>query len=135
MLKVYGHAVLPSRTCNNCQSRYFVVEPDDMCCEIMAPTELDNSEFKVVSETTESDEIAYYGNCTYCDKPITDSRDAHLDHFYPWSLGGSNDSSNLNLSCGTCNSMKRDKVFDSVKEVRRFLQNRRAEKALEAKFK
>lgn len=51
----------------------------------------------------------HYGNkCLACGepKPLT------VDHVIPLSKGGSNDISNLQPLCGSCNSIKRDKAID-----------------------
>jgi hypothetical protein len=39
-----------------------------------------------------------------------------FDHYFPVSLGGTNDEENLWLACGNCNNAKSDKIeaFDSV---------------------
>jgi 5-methylcytosine-specific restriction endonuclease McrA len=44
------------------------------------------------------------GRCAYCREKI--SGRPHIDHIMPKSLGGSNDRSNLQLTCSTCNLTK-----------------------------
>ena len=44
--------------------------------------------------------------CIACDEPIV--RDRHIDHIMPLILGGSNDISNLQGLCPTCNMRKHD---------------------------
>lgn len=44
-----------------------------------------------------------HGNATHG----LDGKPWHIDHIEPWSLGGSNDESNLTLACATCNVKKR----------------------------
>lgn len=41
--------------------------------------------------------------CTYCD---AETDDPHIDHIFPLSRGGSNDFSNLTVSCPACNIRK-----------------------------
>lgn len=46
---------------------------------------------------------AQHGRCAYCDKALGRY---HIDHKQPISRGGSNDLSNLHLTCGKCNMRK-----------------------------
>lgn len=46
--------------------------------------------------------------CWWCGKPITDQH--HIDHVVPLSRGGSNDISNLRVTCPPCNARKKDKL-------------------------
>jgi hypothetical protein len=53
------------------------------------------------------------GACVRCgDRPPT--VELHVDHIYPWSKGGSNDLSNLQLLCERCNLSKGAKVEDGM---------------------
>lgn len=53
--------------------------------------------------------------CTYCDKKVRFSS-AHVDHIWPKSKGGSNDSWNLVVSCAPCNQSKGNKIDGRVVE-------------------
>jgi 5-methylcytosine-specific restriction endonuclease McrA len=44
------------------------------------------------------------GRCAYCRIKLTDK--FHVDHIMPLKLGGSNERSNLQLTCGSCNHKK-----------------------------
>ena len=46
--------------------------------------------------------------CFYCRRPQPEA--AHVDHVIPWSFLFDDAEWNLVLSCGTCNSQKRDKI-------------------------
>jgi 5-methylcytosine-specific restriction endonuclease McrA len=50
------------------------------------------------------------GECVYCRASLTSY---HVDHIQPLVRGGSNDVSNLQLLCPTCNMSKRDKAHDA----------------------
>lgn len=46
--------------------------------------------------------------CAYCGKPLRKtSKEGHIDHLFPASLGGFNHISNRVLSCGTCNEAEK----------------------------
>jgi len=49
------------------------------------------------------------GHCYYCRKNVA-LNEYHLDHVIPLSRGGSNDISNIVVSCAACNLSKRDKL-------------------------
>jgi 5-methylcytosine-specific restriction endonuclease McrA len=49
--------------------------------------------------------------CAYCDKPIN-GKDKTLDHMHPVSLGGLHSIHNAVICCYSCNSRKRDQLFD-----------------------
>ncbi len=51
------------------------------------------------------------GKCFYCQKELRHARNSwHADHVIPLSKGGSNDISNIVISCPTCNRKKHDKL-------------------------
>jgi hypothetical protein len=50
------------------------------------------------------------GKCAYCEGTILFNEVFHIDHIHPISKGGTNDDSNLTLSCVACNVRKRDKL-------------------------
>lgn len=51
---------------------------------------------------------AQKGKCYYCNVKVDD--EYHVDHIVPLSRGGSNDPSNLVISCPTCNLSKNDRL-------------------------
>lgn len=51
--------------------------------------------------------VRYSGKCAYCGKPTTKSAGT-VDHYIPWSLGGTNEQGNLRWSCYSCNQLKGD---------------------------
>lgn len=44
--------------------------------------------------------------CAECNKSVRLQRTRHVDHIMPLSKGGSNDASNIQILCSTCNLMK-----------------------------
>jgi HNH endonuclease len=50
------------------------------------------------------------GLCQECWMALTPGDDVHYDHIYPWSRGGGNDESNVQLLCQTHNLRKGDKI-------------------------
>lgn len=51
------------------------------------------------------------GKCYYCFKKLSQGKKAyHVDHIIPLSRGGSNDPSNLVITCPSCNLSKKDKL-------------------------
>jgi 5-methylcytosine-specific restriction endonuclease McrA len=75
------------------------------------------------------------GRCAWCKyKLFLPGRKVHIDHVDPLYLGGSNDPSNLVLSCARCNMRKfvdgRYVVPDWIKESKAGLEKIRARKNL-----
>lgn len=52
------------------------------------------------------------GICHYCSRPLNPFRNFSIDHVVPFSLGGTEDFSNLVAACKTCNSRKHAKPYD-----------------------
>lgn len=71
--------------------------------------------------------------CQYCEHDGLASpenwRYTTVDHFIPKTQGGTNDLDNLKTSCSYCNSLKGDKLFSSVEEVRDYIKKRKVEDA------
>lgn len=62
------------------------------------------------------------GLCAYCGNHLDDY---HVDHIKPISFGGSNNQSNLCLSCPTCNLTAGSLVFHGFFEKRDYIINKR----------
>ncbi len=62
------------------------------------------------------------GNCKGCDVHFSDARHFHSDHIYPQSHGGVSVLKNLQLLCGSCNSIKGNRpmeyLFANIKNRR-----------------
>lgn len=54
-----------------------------------------------------------FRSCFYCNTPL-DSTETEIDHFIPWSYIFEDESWNLVVSCGKCNSHKSDSLAGSV---------------------
>lgn len=51
--------------------------------------------------------------CAYCG---AETEDPHIDHIHPLSKGGTNDLSNLTVSCPACNIKKGAKIIADVQQ-------------------
>jgi hypothetical protein len=51
-------------------------------------------------------------SCFYCDRPLVDGRETHVDHVIPWSFLLSDPFWDLVLSCASCNLAKSDRLPD-----------------------
>lgn len=70
--------------------------------------------------------IEQYGSeCQYCAIALTLDT-IILDHIVPLCVGGSNDVSNLALSCQRCNSIAGPRVFKDMHLKRAYIMNKRA---------
>lgn len=63
------------------------------------------------------------GYCAYCDGPHTASY--HIEHIIPVAVGGTNNISNLAISCPTCNVLAGSKVFPTVMAKRLYVLHKR----------
>jgi 5-methylcytosine-specific restriction protein A len=57
-----------------------------------------------------------HGKCMYCGKDKHEPSDFDLDHKIPVARGGTNDISNFQLLCGSCNSRKRTTTDDEFRK-------------------
>jgi 5-methylcytosine-specific restriction endonuclease McrA len=71
------------------------------------------------------------GCCAYCDVPFGGQRRYHgrlrrlslvWDHFVPWSMMRNNEARNFVASCSLCNGIKTNCVFDSIEDVRAYVE-------------
>lgn len=58
-----------------------------------------------------------YGRCSYCGKHMNPFTDFTVDHVEPRALGGSNEYINLRACCKTCNSIKRERPEDYLRDA------------------
>lgn len=81
-----------------------------------------------------------FGRCLYCQLPIgarvrrsgrTIALTAHWDHFVPYSYLAENPDANWVLSCQVCNSIKSDRIFQTVDEARTVILRTREVKGYE----
>jgi len=72
--------------------------------------EMSNGEFQEKISRRQSVYIRDRGICFYCNKEIKEDIDVEIDHIIPLSRGGSDNYSNLILSCRKCNQKKLDKT-------------------------
>ena len=67
------------------------------------------------------------GKCAICGKPVKFKK-MTIDHIKPFSQGGTNDFSNLQLACHSCNRLKNNFIEDDFYElIKKVLWHRRLE--------
>lgn len=73
----------------------------------------------------------YDGRCAICGKPVK-FKEMTVDHKTPLSRGGTNDMSNLQVACNTCNRLKNAldmaELLDKIRQILRH--NRRWRKEM-----
>ena len=62
------------------------------------------------------------GLCAYCSKKLDNY---HVDHIYPLAAGGTNDISNLAISCPTCNLTASSFCFPDLAAKRNYILSKR----------
>lgn len=78
------------------------------------PPKKEKVKLRYIAKQNKTALIRYYGKqCFYCRKKFPTSK-LTIDHFVPLSRGGSNDISNLRLSCYKCNELKGSTEFKSL---------------------
>lgn len=63
------------------------------------------------------------GCCSYCSESVKETY--QIDHIMPVSLGGTNEISNLCVSCRKCNSIAGARAFNSFTDKRVYILDRR----------
>lgn len=82
--------------------------------------------------------LAEQGNsCLYCDRPFDSvvwyggkvrTIKLRWDHMVPWNYGRDNRDCNFAAACQICNSIKSNRMFMTVEEVRAYVQKRWADR-------
>lgn len=63
--------------------------------------------------------------CAYCDREFGTKVKLVWDHFLPFSIYNDNSLENFVASCKSCNSIKHNKVFNTINEVREYVKKKR----------
>ena len=140
---IYGNTSLIRMRCYDCGTMAFVIDGQLQCCG----RDIDESRRKTIpknfyetpprakrksvpfTDRAEILELQSY-KCIYCGKEFGTSvwRKGKLvilkicfDHFVPFSFSFDNHKYNYLASCQICNSIKNDKMFDTIDEAREYI--------------
>jgi 5-methylcytosine-specific restriction endonuclease McrA len=93
----------------------------------IAVTDLDLKRYRQrITKATVRRLLSTYGrSCTYCYKDLTETN-YHIDHIKPICAGGTNEFTNLAVTCAECNLMKSGKLFTDLAQIRAYLTYRKA---------
>lgn len=144
ILAVYGNVVLERAECPLCGDWSFVRDGASACCSEPVPGSGSAQRFKRMSEPEYRRRRPSVGEqavildaqshrCLYCDRSFggyywRNGRALKVqlawDHFLPYSMTANNYGHNFVAACRLCNGIKSDKVFQTVEEVRIYVQAR-----------
>ncbi|HEX6864704.1 MAG TPA: hypothetical protein VF414_17875 [Thermoanaerobaculia bacterium] len=144
ILAVYGNVVLERAECPLCRDWAFVRDGASACCGEPVPGAGSAQKFKRMSEPEYRRRRPSVGEqavildaqghrCLYCDRSFGGYywRNGRVlkvqvawDHFLPYSMTANNYGYNFVAACRLCNGIKSNKVFQTVEEVRIYVQAR-----------
>ena len=145
----YGNTVLLKSHCEDCRRESIVIDDKLACCG--KDCEVSSAMLKRISnpphrrrKPSPTVQRKILDNqrfkCVYCGFSFGSetSRSGQAveilvvwDHFVPFAFAQNNRHDNFHASCQICNSIKSDKIFDSVEDARTYILNRRKEKGYE----
>ena len=157
ILSVYGSVKLNQGICRKCKSRFFILDKKQnryYCEDCLA--EMNEDELKLV-EKSKGTKVVFHicrkvsryipkktrlmvyerddYKCVYCGKDLYDdfickTSGITVDHFFPFIKGGMQEIDNLNTCCAKCNSVKRDKLFETIEDFKQYLKERNEDKKI-----
>ena len=145
---IYGNTKLLRMYCRKCKAFSFVVDKTFQCCGKEGNDSAES--YKRMSNASgmrkcPPQKIAVdilkkqENRCKYCDIKFGEIyfRDTkrHIskiawDHFVPFAYLQENPYDNWVASCGVCNSIKSSKMFETIEEVRNYVQYSRKKKGI-----
>lgn len=139
----YGTVQIERRKCPECNEMAFVIRGKMACCDLsVESSEIDEHvrvsipppDRKWLSPHTKRKIIkAQDGCCLYCDRRFGSARwrysrriilRIHWDHYCPHAYSMDSRPSNIVAACHICNSIKAARIFDSIEEMRVYIQNK-----------
>lgn len=146
---VYGVVKIKRALCMKCKDYAFVIDSTFSCCD--SPFNDNLYKFKSMTQTeirrktpsvsTQRNLLLRQDNkCRYCgikfgeiyykkDKPKISK--IHYDHFIPYSYLRMNPYSNWVAACNECNSIKSNKMFNTMKDILDYIKYHRKRKGIE----
>lgn len=147
---IYGKIKLERMYCESCKGSTIVLEGIKQCCEGAADDILSEEEEimvsprsirKSLSQKRKKEILKKQDNkCLYCDLPFGTPylrknvfclTRVNWDHLVPFSYTQTSGKTDFVASCNICNLIKSDKMFKTVEDARRHIQQRRIEKGYE----
>ena len=151
IVSIYGNVKINQGICRRCKSRFFILDKKQnrYYCEDCLP-EISKEELNNVKESKKT-KIVYHitrkisryiskkmrrevyerdnYECVYCGKDLYDdylskTSGITIDHFFPFIRGGQQEIDNLNTCCARCNTIKRAKIFETISDFKKYLQER-----------
>lgn len=143
----YGNTVLQRVYCPECKGQTIVLRGIKQCCEKPVNQELKKqNEYvaaprnKRIKPSKKEQDLLYVlqnSRCLYCDRKIGTMYECNgkvmftreaWDHYIPFSFSFDNRKTNFVLSCHICNGIKSNKMFDTLEEVKNYVEYRRKKK-------
>lgn len=135
----FGNTAIQSAYCPNCDGIYFVIDGILQCCgapyksfqrkgiKVMSPAYMKRKvDIQIKKKLYKQQE----GFCFYCGREIgyyytkhgkVYQTTVHYDHVVPFASSYNNHFDNLVAACSVCNSLKSDKMFKNMEQLRSYL--------------
>lgn len=145
-IALYGSVQIQRVYCKQCETNAFVIKGLQACCD--EPVKQQPKKFKIVSvnhgvrkkpsATVKAAILKIQDNkCLYCNKEFgtyyerynkISRTKLHFDHLAPFSYTQNNTKYGFVAACHICNSIKSNKVFNTVEEVFHYVNYNRQKK-------
>ena len=149
-IALYGRIGIERCFCEKCKTMSLIINEEKQCCgekteviplEVYKMSENYHPRKLIATKETTKKIMKEQNNlCLYCGNPFgylyfRDGKiiksSIHLDHFSPFSYSLDNRKRNLVASCNLCNMLKSNKTFNSLEQIKEYINEKREQKRIE----
>jgi 5-methylcytosine-specific restriction endonuclease McrA len=136
----YGSVRILRGYCPDCKRTAFILDNKFQCCDLPVKRVILEAETNVITLPSKRRRfsrkaklialVSQLDQCLYCDRSFSLDNLPVFDHFRPHSFVNDVSVYNCAAACGVCNTLKGSRVFNTIQEARKYVQEEIARRRL-----